>query len=156
MKSPIELHRPWQSTVMTIAHTLKHLGYATIILIASTIPSQAQTTDEPEVDCNNAMTQLEMNICAGRSARESDRQLNLAYQKVLNTYKTEEIAPKYRTLRRETLITAQLAWIKYRDTNCKWQTSKYDGGSIQPLVYASCIDRMSKERTQELLQSIEE
>ncbi|MBE9029435.1 DUF1311 domain-containing protein [filamentous cyanobacterium LEGE 11480] len=125
------------------------MGGGAIIQNASTVNAQPQGPN-----CQNPTTQLAMNICAARDAERSDRQLNQAYQKVRQTYRSYSDLPKYRAMRLKKLTDAQLAWIKYRDTNCKWQTSKYDGGSIQPLIYASCVKKMTDQRTQELLDSL--
>jgi uncharacterized protein YecT (DUF1311 family) len=143
-----------EANAMTIVHTIQNLSFAGLVLLTSSIPSLAQTA-EPAVDCNNAQTQLEMNLCAGRAAKESDRQLNIAYKKVQNSYKSTDTPADDRARQQKALTNAQLAWIKYRDSNCTWQASKFDGGSIQPMIYANCVDRMSQERTQELLESLE-
>jgi uncharacterized protein YecT (DUF1311 family) len=110
---------------------------------------------EVKPDCVQPMTQLDMNFCAAWAAKVSDRQLNVAYKQVQQSYKSGD-SKKYRDLRLENLTNAQLAWIKYRDTNCEWQASKYSGGSIVPMVYSNCIDRMTQQRTQELLADLAE
>ncbi len=150
------------------------LSAATVMLYAtnaiSSPPSQKQSTELPNCDnpadqfeesfcqiqpnCDEPMSQMEMNYCSAWAAKLSDRQLNQVYQQVQVEYRRYSDA-SYQALRLNKLTEAQLAWIKYRDTNCEWQTSKYDGGSIQPLINHGCVERMTKQRTQELLDSLE-
>jgi uncharacterized protein YecT (DUF1311 family) len=110
---------------------------------------------EIKPDCVNPMTQLDMNFCAAWGAELSDRQLNIAYQKVRQSYRQSD-SKEYGALRLKNLTTAQLAWIKYRDTTCTWKASKFSGGSIAPMIYSGCIDRVTKLRTQELLDDLVE
>jgi uncharacterized protein YecT (DUF1311 family) len=93
------------------------------------------------VNCNNAQTQLEINKCAQLSYQNADKTLNQVYQKLL---------PKLSSPRRQKLITAQQAWIKFRDTNCEFERSGYEGGTIAPTIYLSCLEKLTKQRTQQL------
>jgi uncharacterized protein YecT (DUF1311 family) len=110
---------------------------------------------EVKPDCVNPTTQLDMNFCAAWGAERSDRQLNIAYQKVRRSYQQSD-SKKYGTLRLKNLTTAQLAWIKFRDTTCTWKASKFSGGSIAPMIYSGCVDQLTKVRTQELLDDLGE
>lgn len=69
--------------------------------------------------------------------------MNRAYQQLLPTLEKS---------RKQKLIAAQLAWVKFRDTNCEFERSKYEGGSIAPSIYAGCLENLTKLRTQELQQ----
>jgi uncharacterized protein YecT (DUF1311 family) len=139
---------------MTIGHQVRNLGLASLLCWGGlTGPLKAQ--DEPVVDCQNPTTQMAMNVCAGRAAKQSDRQLNITYKRVQQHYRRAD-SKEYRDLRRTKLTDAQLAWIKYRDTTCDWKASKFSGGSIAPMVYSSCLDRLTQQRTQELLDDLEE
>ena len=52
-----------------------------MILTALLLLSSPQAT-EPEVDCKDPMTQMAMNICAGRDYEAADRKLNAVWKKV--------------------------------------------------------------------------
>ncbi len=52
--------------------------------------------------------------------------------------------------RQQKLIAAQLAWIKFRDASCEFETSAYEGGSIAPAIYSACLEETTKQRTQQL------
>ncbi|MDX2215384.1 MAG: lysozyme inhibitor LprI family protein [Oculatellaceae cyanobacterium bins.114] len=92
-------------------------------------------------DCTNPQTQLEINECAAKSADVADQKLNEVYQQLKATLSSSE----------EKLLTdAQRAWIEFRDKNCAFSSGRFEGGSIAPTVYSSCIERITKQRTEEL------
>lgn len=83
-----------------------------------------------------------MNDCAARLAETADQDLNDVYQTVRDKYKD--------TPQGDRLVDAQLAWIAFRDANCQFASSRFEGGSIAPLIYSNCVERMTKQRTAEL------
>ena len=124
------------------------LGVMTIGVIVS---GPVLAADEPEVNCKDNMesqTQQVMNICAGRAAKEADRELNRVYRLVRASYKQIPAQEKR-------LVTAQLAWIKFRDAECNASAGRFDGGSIAPLMYASCVEHLTKQRSQDLEKYLE-
>lgn len=87
------------------------------------------------------MTQTDMNQCAGEEYKKADAQLNKVYEKVLAR---AEAAQKTQ------LKAAQNAWIRFRDTDCAFQTSATEGGSIHSMMLAQCMQIKSQARTKEL------
>ena len=118
--------------------------FAGLSLGLLTLPALA----EPKPDCKNPMTQLDMTICAGRAAQASDRKLNQVYRQVRAGYKGSS--------QDDRLVTAQLAWIKFRDAECTVAAGRFEGGSMAPMVYAGCIDRLTQQRTRDLKGYLEE
>ncbi|MFL6256336.1 MAG: lysozyme inhibitor LprI family protein, partial [Pyrinomonadaceae bacterium] len=53
------------------------------------------------------------------------------------------------------LKEAELAWIKYRDTNCTFESSQYAGGTMRPMIESFCMARVTKARTAELKEQFE-
>lgn len=102
-------------------------------------PNDQLVAQQPE--CANPQTQSEMNTCAAKSASLADQKLNEAYQKLRGTVQGAET---------DLLISAQRAWIDFRDKNCQFSSDRFEGGSIAPMVYSSCIERVTKQRTEEL------
>ena len=94
------------------------------------------------------MTQLDMNICAGQVAKASDRELNRVYRQVRAKYKG--------TAQDDRLVTAQLAWMKFRDADCAVAAGRYEGGSMASMAYAGCVDRLTQQRTKDLAGYLEE
>jgi uncharacterized protein YecT (DUF1311 family) len=109
----------------------------TLAAIALAAPALAD-----DIDCNNAMTQSAMNICADQDYRAADAKLNAAYSRLIAAQDDAGFKAKLRT--------AQRAWISFRDTECTYETADNEGGSIHPLVYAVCLTRLTKERTKAL------
>lgn len=121
---------------------------STVSTIALGLNGAAIAQTNIKVNCRNPQSQYELNFCADQSAKVADRQLNRAYQKVYATLKG--------TPRESQLVDAQRAWIQFRDTNCAFERDRYKGGSISPLIYSSCVERLSKQRTQDLKASLAE
>jgi uncharacterized protein YecT (DUF1311 family) len=137
---------------------MRYSLFVSVLTVAMTwgaLPAIAQ--DEAEIDCQKPQTTLEMTICAGRSERQSDQEMQAVYQKLHHQYQSGDIGPKdYRKKRLKYLMTSQQAWLKHRQAHCTWVASKFDGGSIQPAIGASCYARLNRQRMTELLEDLEE
>ena len=81
-------------------------------------------------------TQMEMNQCAANEYRSADKELNSFYSKL---EKSKE------------LVSAERAWIAYRDAECAYQVKAVEGGSMAPLVQASCLADLTKQRLKQLM-----
>ncbi len=116
-------------------------SYTSSVTAASTTPDLPKMHLAQKLNCNNPQTQLEINQCTNLSYQNADKKLNAAYQKLL---------PKLDRTRKQKLITAQQAWIKFRDASCEFERSQYEGGTIAPAIYLGCLENITKERTQQL------
>ena len=105
--------------------------------------SQAAEQVEPPANCNNPQTQLEMNLCAKDWFEEEDDKLNQYYQDLKASLSSQKQAD---------LTAAELAWLDFRDSNCDFEASQVEGGSMQPTLYFSCLAEMTRDRTIELQQ----
>lgn len=54
------------------------------------------------------------------------------------------------------LRQAQSAWLQYRDANCESEASIYEGGSIRPAVYYSCLASITQERVARMKEFLKE
>jgi uncharacterized protein YecT (DUF1311 family) len=102
-------------------------------------PSQGPKQTDP---CANAMTQHEMNQCAGVRYTKADERLNRMYAKLMASFHDEE--------KKQTLRTIEKAWLHYRDLHCEAARKEYEGGSIVPLIYANCMTMVTKHRIEEI------
>ena len=100
-----------------------------------------------QVSCTDPQTQYEMNVCADRKYKAADAELNRVYNRLASMLEDKE---------RAKLKATEVSWLKYRDDNCDYESSLYEGGSMRPAVYSSCMERMTKARTAELRGQIEE
>lgn len=115
-------------------------------LIAFAAPVAAE-----DLDCENAMTQLDMNRCAHQAYLLADEDLNIAYgmavdaARLMDEYLQDGEVPAVTMLR-----DAQRAWITFRDKACELESTIVRGGSMQPLIYASCLERETRARSESL------
>lgn len=118
------------------------------VTIISSVPSasaQAPPNNQMvtrQANCKNSQTQAEINSCASLSAKAADKQLNQFYQQLRAKIKGSQ--------QEKLLINAQIAWIKFRDASCEFERSRFAGGTITPSIYFSCIEQVTKQRSQDL------
>jgi uncharacterized protein YecT (DUF1311 family) len=93
------------------------------------------------VDCNNAMAQNDMNICADKDYRKADVLLNKAYKDAMKGIDAHS---------QDLLKAAQREWIKFRDAECTFESAQNEGGSIYPMEYSGCLTTLTKDRTKQL------
>lgn len=111
---------------------------------------------DPEWNCANPQAQQEMNYCAALDFEEADRALNVAWGIVYAEIKERDQnnPPEYQGWG-DALLSAQRAWLGYRDGQCEAEGFQARGGTLEPLLVSTCKTHMTKERTQELLLLIE-
>lgn len=117
------------------------------------IDGPAAGEDEPEVDCETAQTQSELNICAGQDYEEADEALNTQW--VLTRKAMAEWDEELKDLQpgpgaEKALLKAQRAWIDYRDGQCEAEGFAVRGGSMEPMIVAGCLAELTRKRTEEL------
>ena len=104
------------------------------------------------LDCENALTQSDMNQCAAREFDSADRQLNIQWTRTASEMRRRDQRdlgdgrPGYF----ETLLASQRAWLTYRDTQCRVEGYYARGGSLEPLLVSTCKADLTRERTQTL------
>jgi uncharacterized protein YecT (DUF1311 family) len=88
-----------------------------------------------------------MNETANANYKKADAQLNKVYKQLMTILTKKE---------KPLLIQAEKDWVKFRDSHCKFEASLYEGGSIQPLIYSTCLEELTKKRIVEIKDSIKE
>jgi len=106
-----------------------------IILLLSLVSSAAYAQ---KLDCKNASDQLTLNECADKDFKASDAKLNEVYR---------ALSSKTSQQGKTSLQNAQRAWLAYRDAQCRFETLGTIDGSIHPMVYASCMDKLTQAQT---------
>lgn len=119
-----------------------------LMLSCAAVPVSAQRRAAKD-PCRDPQSQAEMNMCAREKFKAADAELNRVYNRLVSKLGDDEG-------QRDKLKTAETAWLKYRDDNCEYEASFYDGGSMRPLILSSCFERMTKARTAELRGQIKE
>ena len=102
-------------------------------------------------DCATAVAQADLNDCAGRDLRAADARLNAAYIKARDAMRRIDAdLPKVERGAEVALLGAQRAWIAFRTQACIAEAYANHGGSIEPMVQATCATRLTEARTKEL------
>ena len=94
---------------------MNYFPIAILISVAS-VGAQAQASDP----CKIQKDTQEINECGKKTLREKDKQLDVAFQKLMKTLAPPDRIDDtdYASVRKQ-LTEAQRAWITYRDNDCK-------------------------------------
>jgi uncharacterized protein YecT (DUF1311 family) len=113
------------------------------LLSAAGAKAQKQRQTNP---CENAPSQYEADECAHKEYVAADAELNKAYNRLASKLEDRE--------QRAQLKAAELAWIKYRDSNCDFEGSFYKGGTMRPMIESFCKTDMTRARTARLREQL--
>ena len=83
-----------------------------------------------------------MTKCAVDELAKADKHLNSNYKEIEKRLADDDEALKL-------LITSQRAWVKFRDAECNFSTSATVGGSIHPMMIASCRTQLTEVRNKQ-------
>lgn len=131
---------------------MKKFLWAVVFLVLLICPAphaaraqKKQRTQDAD-PCPDAHTQLAMNVCADAQYKKADAELNRAYQQLVRASGGSDAKLK----------SAQLAWLKFRDAECDYEASMYEGGSIMPMIYSFCLRDVTAARTKQLRDALKE
>jgi uncharacterized protein YecT (DUF1311 family) len=94
-------------------------------------------------DCAKAADQMTMNLCADKAFKKADTDLNAIYKQIQQRLKSNPDTAKL-------LIPAQRGWVGFRDAECKFSSSGVGGGSMYPMIYSGCAEKLTKVRINDL------
>ncbi|MFL6331756.1 MAG: lysozyme inhibitor LprI family protein [Pyrinomonadaceae bacterium] len=114
-----------------------------LLLTAAGAKTQKQREIQP---CEGNGSQAEASGCAHREYLAADAELNKTYNRLAGVLDADEKA---------LLKESELAWIKYRDSNCTFESSQYAGGTMRPMIESFCLARVTRARTAELKEQYE-
>ncbi|MEB3277683.1 MAG: lysozyme inhibitor LprI family protein [Lyngbya sp.] len=125
-------------TTVSLSLMIAFSGFSTFMSNSLAEPSLqiAQT-----VQCREDGTMIEMKKCAQDKYVKVDKELNQTYQKLMALNDNQ---------RKQRLISAQRAWIQFRDKSCSYEASEALGGSAEGLFLTNCLTRVTAERTSDL------
>lgn len=124
------------------------------------LPLLLLAADAPALDCENAMTQADMNQCAHQDYQIADVALNEQWAEAAAVMKIRD--DNYESVSDdrpgffETLLRAQRLWIAYRDAHCTGEGYYARGGSLEPLLVSKCKTKLTIQRTRYLSFLIEQ
>lgn len=114
----------------------------TLSAIVGLVSVVAATAARAE-DCDNAVDQASMNQCAGEAFKKSDAELNTLYKQIIGRLKDDQDKTRL-------LVSAQKAWVAFRDAECKFSSSGSAQGSIHPMTVLQCRDELTQNRVEDL------
>lgn len=104
-------------------------------------------TNALALDCNkNSSTQSNMTVCANEELNEETKKLDSTYKAYIKFLDGKG----YRADDKKYFIDSHIAWIKYKDSYCKFISGSCEGGSMCEMVWADCQATKTKERLQEI------
>jgi len=120
------------------------------VILLFTVAASAMVTPK----CSGAVGTLEVNRCVAREFDAADRALNVQWKISLAAMKRRDAGiqdprstpPSYT----QALISAQRAWLQFRDSNCRVWGYRVRGGTAQPGREMACEIEMTLERIREL------
>jgi uncharacterized protein YecT (DUF1311 family) len=121
----------------------KSLAAFHLLTIGSTLMlfNADSTLAQSRITCANSQSNVEYKECQHRSYAAADKKLNKVYKRVISRLSGVE---------KQKLISAQLAWIKFRNNNCDFETYGSMKGSGYSGFVSECLERMTNSRIQEL------
>jgi uncharacterized protein YecT (DUF1311 family) len=101
-----------------------------------------------------AQTQAQMGAQAGTQLRAADAAMTVQWKRAYAYMKRLDAADTSRgggVGYAAAVLASQRAWLKFRDTQCVIEGSEFAGGSMQGMVRAQCLTRLTRERTKQLV-----
>ena len=128
---------------MTIARDIS-APLACILAVCAGLFAAASAQAQATRDGTEAQSQQDINAAAARDYTSADLALNDAWKSAKSF--ADAIGQG------EALLTAQRAWLAYRDAACEVQVSPFTGGSMRPMALSACLTTLTEERTRMLLE----
>jgi uncharacterized protein YecT (DUF1311 family) len=116
--------------------TIPRIAQAAVVVLCLGV---SQSMAEQALDCGNPIDQFTINQCATQSYDRADHELNSQYQEIMRRLKDDPETAKL-------LTTAQRAWVTFRDAECELQSSSVEGGTMRPMVFSNCLEKLTKQR----------
>ncbi|HTH27634.1 MAG TPA: lysozyme inhibitor LprI family protein [Sphingobium sp.] len=110
-----------------------------VSLLTTAMVLSTSTFAFAEQNCGDLTNQTDMNICAGKAYQKSDAELNKLYREIEGRLKDDADTKKL-------LVSAQKAWVAFRDAECNFSSSPVAGGTAYPLISSMCLDNLTKVR----------
>ncbi|MGH7773989.1 MAG: lysozyme inhibitor LprI family protein [Candidatus Binatia bacterium] len=120
---------------------------ASICLFIATISyAGAEESKGVEKDeCAELQGQQNLNRCYQAQYHRVDKELNGIYRKLTSNLQSRNLKDELERLR-----TVQKEWINFRDKSCAFESDRYRGGSMEPMVRSLCLIRETRYRNQTL------
>jgi uncharacterized protein YecT (DUF1311 family) len=107
-------------------------------------PAVVRAFDVNDPPCRDVVITVDLSNCLADALEKQDAILNKTYLRTMEYTEKET---------QEQLRKAQRAWIRYRDAACEAEASLYRGGTAEYPARMACLERMTRMRNRELVES---
>ena len=121
--------------------TLTLLANPLLLILSTYSPAISQEAIAQKIDCSTAKSTAELKYCSLKTYQAADKKLNQVYQKIITSVSEEQ---------KQILISAQQAWINFRDRNCNFKVYASRGGTGYEILRNGCLEKLTQERTKDL------
>lgn len=130
-------------------------GIALLLTSLGTLPPLARGKDAAEPNpCAGATTDIENTNCRADQANAAEARLATLYRRVEKAIKAKAAGAGalrgYQERALAKLKAAQLAWRRYRDSECAAEEQQNEGGTIAASILSGCIKDLADRRVDEL------
>jgi uncharacterized protein YecT (DUF1311 family) len=101
-----------------------------------------------DVCAKSDKTTADMVQCSAVQYKAADRDLNQTYQRLTKALWNPET--------KKALVATQVRWIQFRDSECAFQRSLYEGGTMAAVAGGACLVNVTQERTKALKSMLDE
>ena len=116
-----------------------------IALLAATL-SLSVSASEPILDCENAITTLDINQCATIELKSANTEMLAYLEKSYQHYDYDPTLIK-------AIKFAQKDWQNYMTSHCDSVYTQWRSGTIRGVMAISCKTKLTKQRTHEIWQN---
>ena len=113
-----------------------------IILLLSSCLLANNAFAAPKVNCTDPQGTPEINYCAEQAYQAADKLLNANYKKLVATLTDNA--------EKERLVSAQRAWVSFRDKHCEFETASMRDGTGYSGYLSACLEELTKSRAEAL------
>ena len=118
----------------------------------SLLLAAAVAATQPQPNCKEPQTQIDMNICSGHAFKAADAEMSRQYRVVATAMKKMDAREQGYF---SALLNSQRTWLKYRDAHCRLEGYRTRGGTAETMNVSGCLEELTKLRTKELASLLE-
>lgn len=126
---------------MTLFRALILLATGSLMLLGGPRSAPSQHLTAKDAPCQQGTPAPDRKQCFITAGEHADQELNTTYKAIIAKLVEDDQA---------SLRKAERLWVQYRDASCKAESDLYEHEADLQLVYAACIEAMTREHTHSL------
>lgn len=121
-----------------------------LAVIAVAVLALSAPQDEGPLNCDDALTTIELNECAARDLDAEDRRMRIYLARSIQEVRSGSDSDALGARAAREMGQAQKAWEAYVEKECDAVYTQWQGGTIRVLMALGCKRRLTQERTHHL------